>query len=321
MTLTDRGRELLESHRTREHEPAQTFLCRPRQKPRTRARRPALSRLPAERRTAAARRRAHPSRRPRLRAEARVPAVPPGAESRSVRQRWPTRSDARGDPGWAHEHDLPVGRGRRAVSDFRIEYEWPGRPPRRGGRRGHDTPLPGRARRGEGSRRASPGIARAAARVGGADGPRRWSSRSDSGSPRSSWNDLGGARRAVAAHGLHRAQAGFLVTVMLHAGVCLGGSTAPSRRIAYGQKMHDFFRSLLARGYATARGCGHNRARLYHVHHKPLYRAIGEPNNRHRRPMTLAARRRAADGARRRACRSAIEPGWRPSRTSSRTSR
>ena len=31
----------------------------------------------------------------------------------------------------------------------------------------------------------------------------------------------------------------------------------------------------------------HHRARLYHVHHKPLYRAIGEPDNRHRRPTAL----------------------------------
>jgi hypothetical protein len=51
--------------------------------------------------------------------------------------------------------------------------------------------------------------------------------------------------------------------------------------------MHDFFQSLLARGYATARTCGHHKARLYHIHHKPLYRAIGEPNNRHRKPTTL----------------------------------
>src|SRR5262245_11259441 len=79
----------------------------------------------------------------------------------------------------------------------------------------------------------------------------------------------------------------FLVTVMLHGGVCLGRHYCTFARLPYGQKMHDFFRLLLARGHATARACGHNRARLYHVHHKPLYRAIGEPNNRHRRPMSL----------------------------------
>ena len=92
---------------------------------------------------------------------------------------------------------------------------------------------------------------------------------------------------AVELLGFTERQAGFLVTVMLFAGVCFGRHYCTFARIAYGQKMHDFFQSLLARGFVTSRGCGHNRARLYHVHHKPLYRAIGEPNNRHRRPISL----------------------------------
>src|SRR5262249_34348671 len=94
--------------------------------------------------------------------------------------------------------------------------------------------------------------------------------------------------RAVAKLGFTERQAGFLVTVMLYAGVCLGRHYCTFARIAYGQKMHDFFQSLLERGVATSRSCGHNRARLYHIHHKPLYRAIGEPNNRHRRAMSLS---------------------------------
>ena len=93
--------------------------------------------------------------------------------------------------------------------------------------------------------------------------------------------------RQVRLHGFTDRQAAFLVTVMLHAGVCLGRQYCTFARIAYGQKRHDFFRSLLARGFATARASGHHRARLYHIHHKPLYRAIGEPDNRHRRPTTL----------------------------------
>ncbi len=93
---------------------------------------------------------------------------------------------------------------------------------------------------------------------------------------------------AVAAYGFTERQAGFLVMVMLHAGVCLGRHYCTFARIAYGQKMHDFFQGLLDRGYATARGCGHNKARLYHIQHKPLYEAIGEPDNRHRKPVTLA---------------------------------
>lgn len=92
----------------------------------------------------------------------------------------------------------------------------------------------------------------------------------------------------VRSHGFTERQAAFLVTLMLHSGVCMGRHYCTHAGIAYGQKMHDFFRGLLARKFATVRHCGHNRARLYHVHHRPLYDAIGEPDNRHRKPMPLA---------------------------------
>jgi hypothetical protein len=89
---------------------------------------------------------------------------------------------------------------------------------------------------------------------------------------------------------LHRftdRQAAFLVTVMLHAGVCVRRQYCAFAGIPHGRKVCDFFESLVARGYATAQPCGHHRARLFHIHHKPLYRAVGEPDNRHRRPTTL----------------------------------
>jgi hypothetical protein len=93
--------------------------------------------------------------------------------------------------------------------------------------------------------------------------------------------------RAVADLGFTQRQAGFLVTVMLHAGVCLARQYCAYGSITYGQKAVDFFRSLLSRGYATARPAGNQNTRLFHLHHKRLYRAIGEPDNRHRRPTTL----------------------------------
>ena len=93
--------------------------------------------------------------------------------------------------------------------------------------------------------------------------------------------------RAMATKGFTERQAGFLVMVMLHSGVCIGRQYCTFARIAYGQKMHEFFGLLLARGYASARTCGHNRARLIHVQYKPFYDAIGEPNNRYRKPVTL----------------------------------
>src|SRR5882672_6415653 len=88
-------------------------------------------------------------------------------------------------------------------------------------------------------------------------------------------------------HGFTDRQAAFLVTVMLHAGVCVGRQYCAFAGIPHGRKVCDFFDSLVTRGYATARPCGHHRARLFHIHHKPLYRAVGEPDNRHRRPTTL----------------------------------
>jgi len=95
--------------------------------------------------------------------------------------------------------------------------------------------------------------------------------------------------QAVANHGFTERQAGFLTTVMLHGGVCLGRQYCAYAGIARGQKVHDFFSGLVANGYATAYPRAHRKTHLYHVHAKTLYRAIGEPNNRHRRPVPLPA--------------------------------
>jgi len=74
---------------------------------------------------------------------------------------------------------------------------------------------------------------------------------------------------------------------MLHAGVCVGRQHCAFAGIPHGRKVCDFVDALVTRRFATARPCGHHRARLFHIQHKPLYRAVGEPNNRHRRPTTL----------------------------------
>ena len=95
-------------------------------------------------------------------------------------------------------------------------------------------------------------------------------------------------RRAVGLLGFSERQAAFLVTVLLHAGVCLGRQYCTFARLAPGQKMRDFFQRLVSRGYATVRRCRHHRALIYHLHSRPLYTAIGEPNSRYRRPVTVA---------------------------------
>ena len=95
-------------------------------------------------------------------------------------------------------------------------------------------------------------------------------------------------RQALQRLGFTERQAGFLVMVMLHAGVCIGRQYCQFAQIAYGRTMHAFFERLVTRGDATAHRCGHNRARIYHIRAKRLYRAVGQPDNRHRRPVMIA---------------------------------
>jgi hypothetical protein len=90
---------------------------------------------------------------------------------------------------------------------------------------------------------------------------------------------------AVAEFGFTPRQARFLVLVMRHAGVCLLRQYSAFAGIVQGQKTRAFFQKLVSRRYASAYECRHNRGRLYHVQHYPLYRAIGEPNSSYRRPV------------------------------------
>ncbi|PYQ81572.1 MAG: hypothetical protein DMG03_19645, partial [Acidobacteria bacterium] len=92
--------------------------------------------------------------------------------------------------------------------------------------------------------------------------------------------------KAVAEFGFTERQARFLATVMLHSGVCLQRQYARFAGIVHGQKTRKFFDRLVRRGHVRAYTCRHNRGRVYRVHHKPLYRAIGETDSRHRRPMS-----------------------------------
>jgi hypothetical protein len=94
--------------------------------------------------------------------------------------------------------------------------------------------------------------------------------------------------RAVAKNGFTDRQAGFLVTVMLHSGVCVGRQYCVYARITRGQKVYDFFSALVDKKWATSYAAAHRRAYIYHVQNKRLYRAIGELNNRNRKPVTVA---------------------------------
>jgi hypothetical protein len=99
--------------------------------------------------------------------------------------------------------------------------------------------------------------------------------------------------QAVADYGFTERQARFLVLVMRHAGLCVKRQYAAFAGIANGgERCNAFFDKVVTRGYAVASECIHNRAHLYHIHHKPLYHAIGEPESRYRRSVPA---RRAAD--------------------------
>ena len=99
--------------------------------------------------------------------------------------------------------------------------------------------------------------------------------------------------QAVADYGLTERQARFVVLVMQHSGLCVKRQYAAFAGIAPGgEKCNAFFDKLVQRGYAITSDCIHNRARLYHVHHQPLYHAIGDPESRYRRAVPA---RRAAE--------------------------
>ena len=94
--------------------------------------------------------------------------------------------------------------------------------------------------------------------------------------------------RPLASFDLTDRQARFLVTVMRHAGVFVGRQYAAFAGITHGQKVHDFSQALLVRRFATSIELGTTgRTRIIHVHYKPLYAAIGEPDNRNRRHVTI----------------------------------
>jgi len=74
---------------------------------------------------------------------------------------------------------------------------------------------------------------------------------------------------------------------MLHTGVCVPRQYARFCGIVYGAKTRQFFTKLVRLQYASMYDCRHNRARIYHVNQRALYAAIGEADNRFRKPVTL----------------------------------
>src|SRR5437773_9264936 len=93
--------------------------------------------------------------------------------------------------------------------------------------------------------------------------------------------------QVVAKAGFTERQARFLVTVMLHSGVCVPRQYATFCGIVHGEKTRKFFAKLVRLRLAAMYDCRHNRARIYHLNLRDLYAAIGEADSRLRKPVTL----------------------------------
>jgi len=99
--------------------------------------------------------------------------------------------------------------------------------------------------------------------------------------------ELANAERveAIAAFGFTERQARFLLNVLLHSGVFIERQYCSSAGLVHGQKSTDFIKTLIERRFATPIATGKlHRGRMFHVHYKPLWAAIDEPDNRFRKP-------------------------------------
>src|SRR5580765_2297955 len=98
--------------------------------------------------------------------------------------------------------------------------------------------------------------------------------------------DLANTERieAIAAFGFTERQARFLLNVLLHSGVFVERQYCTFAGIVHGQKSKDFISSLVERRFATPIITGKlHRGRMFHVHYKPLWAGIGEPDSRFRK--------------------------------------
>jgi hypothetical protein len=107
-------------------------------------------------------------------------------------------------------------------------------------------------------------------------------------SPPDRWTiEIANAERtnAIASFGFTERQARFLVNVLLHSGVFVERQYCAFAGIVHGQKSTDFIKTLVERRFATPITTGKlHRGRMFHVHYKPLWAAVGEPDNRFRKP-------------------------------------
>jgi hypothetical protein len=90
--------------------------------------------------------------------------------------------------------------------------------------------------------------------------------------------------QTIAKRGFTERQARFLILVARHSGVCVMRQYATFAGIVFGQKTRKFFANLVRARLVSTYDCAHSRGRVYHVRHRAIYEAIGEPDSRLRRP-------------------------------------
>jgi hypothetical protein len=88
---------------------------------------------------------------------------------------------------------------------------------------------------------------------------------------------------ALADFGFTPRQAAFVATVALHSGYCLRRQYAAFTQQRGGQNVIDFLERLVAERLARRFTYRQGRAHIYHLHAKPIYRAIEQTDNRNRR--------------------------------------
>ena len=92
------------------------------------------------------------------------------------------------------------------------------------------------------------------------------------------------AVQTITKRGFTDRQARFLILVARHSGVCVMRQYSSFSGIVFGQKTRKFFAKLVKLGFVSTYDCAHNRGRVYHVRHRAIYEAIGDPDSRLRRP-------------------------------------
>jgi hypothetical protein len=94
--------------------------------------------------------------------------------------------------------------------------------------------------------------------------------------------------RALEPLGFTERQTRFLVTVALHSGYCLARQYAAFAGVQYGKNVSDFFEALVSRQILERLTFRADRGHVYHLRPRPIYRAIGQADNRNRRVASAA---------------------------------